>query len=384
MKEKKKLGTAKIVLLVLLLLVLACSVYFVVSKIVTKLEQKAQFDQASANAVRYVRDKYGFDAEVIGTRSIDGWSYDNDMKNMGLKMKYGDKEFYVFASCTEESSKAWDNYQWDEISAAVESYVNEALPGGKIVCLNLSESLFYEFLMYTYFDGNNIEQILSNCDGRIEMVFADTDFSESDMPQKLYDLGITPEFTSFDTQEHMDEFLNRADNPYHVFYDYHFQAFAPHITDHICIDDGKTERLDLHFLQTDDFEYCYFPAEWNSFSESSDKVKAEPSNKGKLKEIFGKYGEEYALAKPLSKEYYFDGNGGPWIFIPLEKLSGYDPEKLGVAWFSTAGGMSNNRNISRAEICGDYAVFHLPFGEDSFMLVDNSGQKEYVPAGKDQ
>ncbi len=378
MKEKKKLDTATIVWLVLLLLGLAFSVYVVVSKIVTKHEQEAQFEQASENAVRYVREKYGFDAEVIGTR--DGWSYGDDMKNMGLKMKYGDKEFYVFASCTEESSKACDDYQWDEISAAVESYVNEALPGGKIVCLNLSESQFLEFLMYTYFDGNNIEQILSSCDGRIEMVFADTDFSESDMPQKLYDLGITPEFTSFDTLEHMDEFLDRIENNNNY---KHYQLFAPYITDHISIDDGKTERLDLHFMQTDDFEYCYFPAEWNSFSESSDKVKVEPSNKGKLGEIFGKYSEEYALAKPLSKEYYFDGIYGDLrIFIPLERLSGYDLEKVGVAWFS-ASGIYNDRDISRAEICGNYAVFNLPFGEDSFMLVDNSGQEEYVPAWKD-
>lgn len=49
-----------------------------------------------------------------------------------------------------------------------------------------------------------------------------------------------------------------------------------------------------------------------------------------------------------------------------------------LAWFS-AGGMSNNRNNTKAEICGDYAVYRMPFGEDYFMFVDIGGYGEYVP-----
>ena len=67
-----------------------------------------------------------------------------------------------------------------------------------------------------------------------------------------------------------------------------------------------------------------------------------------------------------------------WIYYPLEKLDGYDIEKVGLAWFS-AGGMSDNHNIEKARVCGDYAVFNMPYGEDYFRLVYSENLAEYEP-----
>ena len=134
--------------------------------------------------------------------------------------------------------------------------------------------------------------------------------------------------------------------------------------------------------KTNEFEYAYFPVEWRTFSMNCRDVQAVPLDYDQLSKSFGYYDEQYCLSKPVSRQYSFDSSyGDVWIYYSLEKLKDYDLDKIGVAWYS-CGGSLNNRDISRAEICGDYALFHLPFGEDYFMLVDNSGQEEYIPGWK--
>ena len=134
----------------------------------------------------------------------------------------------------------------------------------------------------------------------------------------------------------------------------------------------------------DEFEYAYFPVELMALETQQDDIQPvrtyeESKLRGRLLEIYTNYGEEKWLNKPLSDEYYFDGiYGDVYIYYPLDKLDGYDLNSVGLAWFS-AGGMSNNRNITKAEICGDYAVYRMPFGEDYFMFVDIGGYGEYVP-----
>lgn len=381
MKEKKKLSGVAIVQIVCLSLMALCGGYRIIDRIVTEKEHGAQLEQATANAVQYVRKKYGFEAEVLGADKTYSWSYGDEIGKMTIKMKHGDREFYVYTSRLAESTEGWDDYQWEEISAAAVNYVNESLPGGKLVELRLgSGDTSFVYLMDTYFDGENIEEIFKECNGSIEMIYADTDFSETDIPKRLYDYNIIPEFTSFDTKEHMEEFLQKSESRGYHYYNYNdYQKYAPYITDHITFDGGETIRLNVTIQKNDEFEYCYFPTQWRSFAKSCDTVRAECQDDGHLLSIYERHGEGYALSKPLSKEYSFDSIfGDVRIYYPLEKLEGYDLKNIGLAWFS-GGGMSNNRNISRAEICGEYAVFNLPFGEDRFMLVDNTGQEEYVP-----
>ena len=39
----------------------------------------------------------------------------------------------------------------------------------------------------------------------------------------------------------------------------------------------------------------------------------------------------------------------------------------------------NNHNIEKARVCGDYAVFNMPFGEDFFRLICSENLAEYTP-----
>ncbi|MCI6560105.1 MAG: hypothetical protein MR434_01660 [Ruminococcus sp.] len=350
-----------------------------------KYKQKAQFKQASENAVRYISEKYGFDAEILGmTNDRYRWSFSKYSDEMELKMKYDDREFYVFAGRTKESSDCWDDYQSEEICSAAEKLLNENLPEGKILSLKLCDNdVYYYNLIKTYYDGTNLDEVLESCKGHIEMVLADTDLSDCEIADWFVEKEIFVRMTSFDTRERMEEFADRFDKnstPQFNYTDY--QKYAPYITDCLEIVDGEVTRLDIEMQKTNEFEYAYFPIEWRTFSRNCRDVQAVPLDYDQLSKSFGYYDEQYCLSKPVSRQYSFDSSyGDVWIYYPLEKLKDYDLDKIGVAWYS-CGGFSNNRDISRAEICGDYAVFHLPFGEDYFMLVDNSGQEEYIPGWK--
>lgn len=381
MSDDKKARSYKIRTIICVAICLLSNGTVIGFKLKTEHDHKVQFAQASENAERYISEKYGFDAEILGmTNDRYRWSFSEYSDEMELKMKHGDREFYVYADRTKDSSDCWDNYQTEEIYSAVEKLLNESLPGGKVIEMRLGSSgADYYSLINTYFDGTNLDEVLDGCSGHIEMVLADTDLSDTDIADRFMKGKINLKFTSFDTVEHMEEFAG-SDRGESDLYNYNwYQKYAPYITDYLEVSNGKVSRLDIQIQKTDEFEYAYFPVEWRSFSKTCNDIKAVPLDYDQLTESFGRENEEYCLSKPISRQYSFDSTYGDiWIYYPLEKLKDYDVEKIGLAWYSY-GGMSNNRDISRAQICGDYAVFNIPFGEDYFMIVDNSGQEEYVP-----
>ena len=65
-------------------------------------------------------------------------------------MKHGDKEFHVYTNRWEKSPEGYDDYQLDEIWAAIVGYADKILPGGKVVSLKLGivicEPIFYKLL----------------------------------------------------------------------------------------------------------------------------------------------------------------------------------------------------------------------------------------------
>lgn len=296
---------------------------------------------------------------------------------MSLKMKYGDKEFYVYTNRREKSSEGYDDYQLDEIQAAVEAYVNKRLPGGSIVSLKLgSEALCTSDFLDTYFDGDNLEEILEKCGSHIEMVFVDTDFSKTDLPKWFYDHNTEPEFTSFDTVEHRNEFLHKMEKSKSFEKEEMYQKYAPYITDYIKISNGRTIRRDVRIQKKDEFEYCFFPsAEQENYQENYQQSSArdcvECTESSLVGKTFAAQGKEELISRPLSGAYCLDSSRGEvWIYYPLCRIKEYDLGKIGIAWCS-------NRtvpDIARADVCGEYAVFYLPGNEGvtSFMLVDNT------------
>ncbi len=382
-KRKKAIISALPSLLLVIVLIIIISF-----KLTENHRKQTNIENAVHNAQSYLMGKYGFEAdfiEVSGEKYRIGYS--EGYEAVQLKMNYNNRDFYVLAPMTQDNENCCDDYQWEEISKAVESYLCGNLPVEKICYIRLRDNndclTYYMMGKTTYFDGTNIEELLKNARGCIQLFFCDTSFSDNEFIEKLSGYDIDLYFTSFDTKEHMEEFLslNTERTPLYNYGNY--QAFAPYITDYYMKDSNGTERLDITFLETPEFKYAYFPVEYYGYNKTCNDIKAEnASEKSELKPFFERCKESSWISKPLSEEYSFNSKfGDVWIYYPLDKLQGYNIEKIGLAWCSF-GGMSNNRDIEKAVICGDYAVFHLPYGENYFMLVDNIGQEEYVPGWK--
>ncbi len=373
---KKKISASTICIIIVLIINLtAFSI-----KLYEKYEKKKNIENAVQTAQNYLMDKYGFEADFI---EVIGEKYDIDYaEDIGiqLKMNYNGRDFYV----ADVSGKCCDDYQSEDISQALESYLCDNLPVGKIIETKLSydTDTFYHYMAgkEDLFDGTNIEELLEKNRGRIAILFYDTSFSDNDFVEKLsgYDLNLY--FASFDTKEHLEDFLNLNSNNLPLYNYTNYQSFAPYITDYYKKDSEGTERLDITLMETPEFKYAYFPTEYRGYNKTCNDILAEnASEHSELKPFFERCEESSWISKPISEEYSFNSKfGDVWIYYPLDKLQGYDIEKVGLAWCSF-GGMSNNRNIERAIICGNYAVFHMPYGENYFMLVDNSGQEEYIP-----
>lgn len=359
--------------------------YKIITHIKTEIEHKTQFSMASANAVRYVSEKYGFEPEIKKLSADETFCEQNFMR---LIAKYGDKEFVVFSDYLKENPVCADNYQYEEIKQAVTDKIFSEIPNGicadysiatKINTLSgTSEKSAFGFLAFqTYYDGSNLDEVLKDCYGRIEMVFADADISDTAAANWLTEQDIDLEFTSLDTKEHLAEF--EAFPSKHSILGYSSYAkFAPYITDHLEIEDGVEKHgLNISFQSCGDFIYTYFPTENKDFPVSRE-ITIEEAHPDYFVQHYERYGEEEYVSAPITNAYACSDGWDIYIYYPLEKLKDYDIENIGAAWYS-GGGQTNNRGIEKPSVCGDYAVFSLPFNKIEFMLVDTSGYDEYIP-----
>lgn len=383
MRTKTKNTKRNIICAVLLVILALFCGYKIILNIKEKNEYKAQLAMATENAVRYVRGKYGFEPEFI--EEVEN-RYDREKLGiMHLIFQYNSKKFMVISDCLKDNTVCFDNYQYEEVMQAVTDKILSEYPNGKAVSVivgNNNTPLFQAYGSYvsfrgfeTYYDGSNLDEILTNCRGKVEMVFADTVFSDMDILDWLTKRNIDVEFTSFDTEERLEQF---GPNPSSWFSSYYrYKMLAPYITDHLEIKDGEKQGLNISFQSCGDFIYSYFPISEKGFPVSSEAT-AEERHPEAVAQHYKRYDEGEYVSKPITNAYVFNRGYDIYIYYPLEKLQDYDIENIGVAWYSD-GGQVNNRNIEKLSVWGDYAVFYLPVGADTFMLVDTSGYDEYIP-----
>ena len=123
--------------------------------------------QAKIHASQYISEKYGFEAEIIDARAetregtlfpsytSTGYAY--------VTAKYGDKEFDIYITGENAYESGRDTYQKEEILEAIEKKAGEIF---KFLTDNLYVNVNYkgvyeDLMITTYYDGNNIEEIIN-------------------------------------------------------------------------------------------------------------------------------------------------------------------------------------------------------------------------------
>ena len=381
-KSQKKNLILRIILYAASLLIY---IYLISTQIITMRNHKAQLEQTAQNAMQYIHNKYGFDADVVeieAEKYKSAYSYDR----MSAQMRYKDRDFYVYVDSKEKSDYGCDNYQYEEIMAAVLSEISYDMPEGQVMEMWIANSDVYSrytnFLFEEYYDGSNLDEVIDNKFGLIEMIFADENIENKAVFSKLANWNIDFKFTSFDTAERLEEFktiYQHTSSDFRLSGKTEYEIYAPYITNHIEMCNEKKSNINFSTKDLDGFKYCYFPTNVNKHTDSSDNVTVSEGSQSAIVSRFKLHDAADWVQKPISEAYRFDDlYGDVCIYYPLEKLNGYNISEIGAALYCEEN-FVNNWDIVRANICGEYAVFVLPYNDQSFMLVDTTGQGECIP-----
>lgn len=325
---------------------------------------------AENSAVLFIKEKYGIEAEADYRRtfSSDGRSWTT------VDMTADGRKFIVEQlTGTDGNTKLADNYQLDEIKQAVFDEVSRVYSNGTRRDVGIYNTDYLgDPVIERYFDGTNLDELLEDelYHGGVTVDFVDTEFDlDNPLFKKLGEWGIRPYFTSFDTAEHRDEFVAAEQLGHYNDYDKHYAKYAHYITDRVVYvygesgEKGKVIRKDYDIKSGGEFDYLY--------------VQIEECENGteNLEKFFEKYNESEKVSKPISKAYRNPESivNSYYIFYPLEKLNGVPAENIGAAWLDNSTGFLNNRGVEPVSVCGEYAVFTLPYRAKEFVIVDTTG-----------
>ncbi|MCM1024025.1 MAG: hypothetical protein NC395_08220 [Prevotella sp.] len=399
MKTKAKIGVGGVIGIILIAVCAAFFGYKAVKAVNERKAKQALFEAAAENAVEYVREKYGFEAEIADFDDFDNNDYlfkkfneiQEDMQI--IKLRANGREFFAEAECSEENPYCIDNYQFEEIQSAAMDEILKGIPEGKTVSVSWSA---YEDMprvsavnilgFNKYYDGGNLDEFLEIGYGYVEMIFVGENISESGIPERLEELHIDYMFNSFDTAEHMEEYLAVKEEyesaPFHLLNDPDlplYKLYAPHIIDHADLETLiNVENSEAHKVKTktsyetkelENFRYC-------CFYKGNSNIYVEKMDHDKFADRYDGYGKVKCLDQPMSNAYSSDMPGRLYIYYPVDELNGLNIKHLGAAWVD--GGDRSIRSIESGKIYGDYVVFILPgeydgyygFSNIDFMLVD--------------
>jgi len=141
---------------------------------VSKEQRKINEDNSSRaeeNALAYIEEKYGFEADVIETEvdSYGGLFGPTFNGYVFVTMEYDDTEFTVYIDGEEENTDGRDNYQQETITDEIKDRLNEIVDAkcDDFIIYNTfdtesSDEHKYYLMTEEYYDGENLDDILDS------------------------------------------------------------------------------------------------------------------------------------------------------------------------------------------------------------------------------
>lgn len=353
--------------LLLIFLVLIIAVWW--GRIILKKVQEHQKDtRLKTIAVNFIKEKYGIEPGAQEATECIGGSY------YAITLYEGNQKYYVFLN--EETGFLADTYQYEEIKAALEKYIAETYPNCQYSYISIAytpseEILGYRFCLErnTYFDGSNLDEVLQDAEIQLTMYYAETEFADCALFQELQEWNTNGAFVSFDTQEHLEQYLDTGTilRPYEDEDIEHYRqdiCYAPYIQQIWKLNKEKSCSTNYPLKEGNDFLYCCPAVPELSFGMEDATVLA--------MNIYGSSNREEcenALNHAVSDAYQFLGSNwnNIYVYLPIAEFPDYD--NCNALWFASNTGQNINSS-SKLTKCGDYAVFSISAGENpAWMLV---------------
>lgn len=153
-----------------------------------KILNKQHIETAKENARNYIMEKYGFEAEITDAvlERQYGMFASTPLTTVFVRMNHNGRSFGVYIDGSSSNTDGCDNYQAEELQAAVQEECESLLPGVRSVIISSSDvSTPYDpieteciNMHREYFDGTNAADVLlSSPSCKITACYVDTDFS---------------------------------------------------------------------------------------------------------------------------------------------------------------------------------------------------------------
>lgn len=363
MTKPKRIWIKRLLLIVLVLII----VVWLGSIFLKKVQEHQKDIRLKTIAVNFIKEKYCIEPEAQEAESIDAHYY-------GITLYDGKQKFFVFLN--EETGFLADTYQYEEIRTALEKHITETYPNCQYSDISISHTLPGDFMGYrlfldrtTYFDGSNLDEVLQDAKIQLTMYYAETEFTDCALFQELQERNTDGAFVSFDTQEHLEQYLNMGDvlMP-HADEDVEYYSkdifYAPYIQQIWKLNKEISYSTNYPLKEGNGFLYCCPSVPELSFGMADTKVLA--------MNIYGSSNREdweNTLNHTISDAYQFTGCfwNNIYVYLPIAEFPDYD--NCSALWFAFNPGqnISGSRKLTKY---GDYAVFHISAGENpTWMLV---------------
>ena len=339
-------------------------------------ENARRIETAKENAVQYIRDKYGIEAQAVSSFAENFPNFYTDkaikeeifpyLTKIPVEMTDGEKTFYVFTNWNSDIPDGCDTYQDDKIKEYISEkmrnvfrngeisyydfYNKNALPkeNGLPAHLRLAFRGGFYIDKDKYFDNGNFDELADEYYGNITYVCYDTALDDTELFTELRNINIKAAIISFDTEEHMNDFIQDkySLNFYSSIESYY--PYLPYITDFRKIDEEHDEHVDLILNDIDDMKYFADDIQCGIYT----------STFGAVRSAFENDDDPENALSPISSEYKItaeSGSGSVYIYVPLEKFGECAPENAAAAWCR----MDTHRFLRPITVNDRYAIFYF-------------------------
>ena len=210
--------------------------------------------QAEINAVDYVKDKYGFTATVKSASVQKGGSWFDALdpfptQVVFVTMEYGGEEFTVKTFGDRPTAEGFDNYQQEEILAALKEEL-DTLTGvvSEDVFVAYGDELAYNVteaerngLVAQYFDGQNLKEIFTGnyVTTDVSASYINQEIENFDVERIMEQTGINQLlFVDYDSKDSYDTILKSRDSQ-----KLDTNQNLPYINEYLAVNSGETKYV---------------------------------------------------------------------------------------------------------------------------------------------
>lgn len=305
-----------------------------------KRDMKRYEKQGKKNAREYIEEKYGFKADVedvtcdkINTGPVpDLWPGPNG--NVHVEMEYKDKKFHVYIAGNEKTTDGVDDYQMDEIVEDFEEIL-EDISGleAEETALCYGEFLSMDYksegngMISTYYDGENLDEVLHEDNFRLFCAYIDEDLSGmGEVPEEFGDGCYL--FVSYNSKE---DYKKCKSNSYYNLLGTPIQGDVDKnelfVREYYSLEHDEEEYVVNEVLEYDGFYYTVEDGSEVYFEEAEID---DPDNWN---------GRGYLGAEQAMEAYHIDTNANKMrLYIPVERIDGDGEHGWGIALQTIADG----------------------------------------------